>query len=83
MVMVQGGLKLYLLFNLNSFGSPGRSTAESVENGDFDGNLFSILVAYQSERHADSAIIGSCLIWLLRRQSMKEWDEVKFKSLSL
>jgi hypothetical protein len=52
---------LYLLHirlnRLGSFGSPGRSAAERVENGDLNRHLFAILVAYKSERHADDPLL--------------------------
>lgn len=42
---LQEGNKLYLFLRQNSLRSPDRSTAEGIENGDLDGDLFPILVA--------------------------------------
>jgi hypothetical protein len=50
--------RAYLLFlRLNRLSSPGRGTAEGIENGNLDGGLFSILIAHESERHLDSAVL--------------------------
>ena len=49
--------RLYLLHGWNNFGSSGRNVTEDIKDRDLDGDLLSILVAIDCDRHVDGDVL--------------------------